>query len=162
MTKKSLTSLVKNGLSTRKIAECTGKSQTTICYWLKKYELKTTSQQCNVKDFHCKYCGETNPDLFVNMNQKRRHKTVCKKCHSKNTVDRFNKYKQEAINYKGGKCKKCGYDRCIGALEFHHRNPQEKDPSWKYMRNRKFENIKKELDKCDLLCANCHRELHCD
>jgi len=70
--------------------------------------------------------------------------------------------KQKAIEYKGGKCQICGYDKCQSALEFHHINPLEKDgndtgatkDSWM------FERKKPELDKCVLLCANCHREVH--
>ena len=66
-----------------------------------------------------------------------------------------------AINYKGGKCQRCGYDRCIAALEFHHRNPEDKKRGVdsRALSNCKWETAKKELDKCDLLCANCHREV---
>ena len=69
--------------------------------------------------------------------------------------------KQWALDYKGNKCKYCGYDRCIEALEFHHINPDEKDFSISD-RNIKldWEEIKKELDKCVLVCSNCHREIH--
>ena len=69
--------------------------------------------------------------------------------------------KQWALEYKGSKCIKCGYDKCIAALELHHRNMNEKEFSISD-RNIKlnWEEIKKELDKCDVLCANCHREEH--
>ncbi len=69
--------------------------------------------------------------------------------------------KQWALDYKGNKCKYCGYDKCIEALEFHHINPDEKDFSISD-RNIKldWEEIKKELDKCVLVCSNCHREIH--
>lgn len=69
--------------------------------------------------------------------------------------------KIRAVDYKGGKCIKCGYDKCYDALEFHHRNMDEKEfsPS-KLVRNNKWETVKKELDKCDLLCSNCHKEIH--
>ena len=66
-----------------------------------------------------------------------------------------------ALEYKGGKCQKCGYDKYIGALELHHLNPNEKEFNLSD-RNIKldWEAIKKELDKCILVCANCHREIH--
>ena len=66
-----------------------------------------------------------------------------------------------ARNYKGGKCAKCGYDKCQRALSFHHINPKEKDfdLSSKGL-TRSWERIKKEIDKCVLLCANCHMEVH--
>lgn len=68
--------------------------------------------------------------------------------------------KLEAIAYLGGKCTSCGYNKYYGSLEFHHRNPAEKEFQWNQMKKRSLEDIKKELDKCDLLCANCHREAH--
>lgn len=70
--------------------------------------------------------------------------------------------KLKAIEYKGGKCIKCGYSECIAALEFHHRDPTEKEVQWNQLRKRSWCKIIKELDKCDLLCANCHREEHFD
>lgn len=71
--------------------------------------------------------------------------------------------KQWALDYKGGKCQKCGYDKCIQALDLHHLNPNEKDFNISD-KNIKldWEIIKKELDKCILVCANCHREIHAE
>ena len=65
--------------------------------------------------------------------------------------------KQKAVDYKGGKCIVCGYSKCLSALEFHHTNPEEKEG---YNSHWTFERNKNELDKCILLCANCHREIH--
>ena len=66
-----------------------------------------------------------------------------------------------ARNYKGGKCAVCGYDKCQRALSFHHVNPKEKDFDLSSRGlTRSWERIKKEIDKCVLLCANCHMELH--
>ena len=72
------------------------------------------------------------------------------------------KRKYEAIMAKGGKCEICGYDKNLAALDFHHVNPEEKEFQ---IDARKFANsnlntLKEELDKCILVCANCHRELH--
>lgn len=64
------------------------------------------------------------------------------------------------INYKGGSCTICGYNRCPSALEFHHRVPSDKKFNLSEAKGLKFENTIKELDKCDLICARCHRELH--
>ena len=69
--------------------------------------------------------------------------------------------KEKCIVYKGGKCQICGYSKCNGAMEFHHRNPNKKDFSISRRRFNTFDaRLTKELDKCDLLCANCHREKH--
>ncbi len=68
--------------------------------------------------------------------------------------------KLRAVQYKGGKCRICPYDRCMGALQFHHLDPEQKDfhiakaGAWAWSR------IVKELDKCILVCANCHAEIH--
>ena len=69
--------------------------------------------------------------------------------------------KVKAVEYKGGCCEKCGYNKYVGALEFHHLDPTQKDfaiGSKGYTRS--WEKVKKELDKCILVCANCHREIH--
>ena len=69
--------------------------------------------------------------------------------------------REKAIKYKGGKCMICGYSRYSGALDFHHID--EKDKKFGISTNgitRSWEKTKKELDKCVLICSNCHRELH--
>ena len=74
---------------------------------------------------------------------------------------RRKKIRQMAVEYKGGECEMCGYSRCMEALEFHHKNPSQKDfgiSSQGYTRS--WKKVQDELDKCVMLCANCHRELH--
>ena len=69
--------------------------------------------------------------------------------------------KEELVAYKGGKCKRCGYNKCINALEFHHLNPNEKDFTISdSAKHYSLEDMKKEVDKCILVCSNCHREIH--
>ncbi|OHA47859.1 MAG: hypothetical protein A2806_02350 [Candidatus Terrybacteria bacterium RIFCSPHIGHO2_01_FULL_48_17] len=74
---------------------------------------------------------------------------------------RRRKLKLLAIEYLGGKCLACGYTRCAAAFDIHHRNPQKKEfgLSTKGL-TRSWARIKNELEKCILLCANCHREIH--
>ena len=68
--------------------------------------------------------------------------------------------KLKLINAKGGGCEKCGYNRCIAALEFHH-NGKDKDGDLAHMiKNGSIQKALKEGEKCVLLCANCHREAH--
>ena len=65
------------------------------------------------------------------------------------------------VEYKGGSCIKCGYNKCIGALEFHHMDPSNKDFTLSHIKSGKFDDrVKNELDKCILVCANCHRGIH--
>jgi DNA invertase Pin-like site-specific DNA recombinase len=78
---------------------------------------------------------------------------------SKSVVEWRKRTKIQLVEYKGGECEKCGYKKCIDALEFHHKDPNEKDftisgKSWS------FERLKKEADKCILVCSNCHKEIH--
>jgi len=74
---------------------------------------------------------------------------------------RRRKLKEMAVKYKGGKCVFCGYKKTINALEFHHLERGRKDFSLSQRGlTRSWERIKKELDKCLLVCANCHREIH--
>lgn len=87
----------------------------------------------------------------------------CKKCAADAVQKRRKKLKEELVAYKGGKCEICGYDECIAALEFHHLDPTQKE--FGIGANgitRSLESLKKEADKCLLLCCNCHRKLHWD
>ena len=78
---------------------------------------------------------------------------------SLNVINWKKRKKIELIDYKGGKCEKCGYNKCVEALEFHHLDPNEKDFGISN-NSYSFERMKKEVDKCILVCSNCHREMH--
>lgn len=67
--------------------------------------------------------------------------------------------KKEMVEYKGGECVMCGYNKSLRALQFHHLNPKEKDFNIGGVTTLN-EIVKKELDKCILVCANCHSEIH--
>lgn len=68
--------------------------------------------------------------------------------------------KAEAITYLGGKCMKCGGVFHPAVYDFHHRDPSEKDANPAQLMSGSWKKIVAELDKCDLLCANCHRLEH--
>jgi len=69
--------------------------------------------------------------------------------------------KAKYVEFTGGVCQRCGYGEFSSGMGFHHINPREKDcdPS-SVIRAGKLADIKKELDKCILLCRNCHQALH--
>ena len=70
--------------------------------------------------------------------------------------------KKEVVKRFGGKCQRCGYNKCIGALQFHHKDPSIKDFGLaKSGITHSWEDYWKEAQKCELLCANCHAEQHC-
>lgn len=79
----------------------------------------------------------------------------------KAVAKRRKKLKQMAVEYLGGQCVLCRYSKLHDALEFHHVDATKKDFGLaKRGLTRSWEKIKQELDKCVLVCANCHREIH--
>jgi len=68
--------------------------------------------------------------------------------------------KDRAIEYLGGKCANCGGVFHRNAFDFHHINPAQKERHIQPFLYGPWENLEKELDKCELLCANCHRIEH--
>ncbi len=84
------------------------------------------------------------------------------KCKSKYFVDKRRKQlKQMAVVHKGGMCQVCGYSKDISALAFHHLEPEHKDFSFSDKGlTRSWDAIIRELEKCQLVCLNCHAEIH--
>lgn len=103
----------------------------------------------------CYSCHKSLPETAF---YRKTNSGYCRKCFYIIQNEYRKNIKNKCIEYMGGECKFCGYSKCIGALEFHHLNPSIKDEL--VCRSRSFEKIKKELDKCILLCSNCHREKH--
>ncbi len=61
----------------------------------------------------------------------------------------------------GGKCSICGYGKCLDALQFHHLDPKKKHGKVMEILTRlSKEKGLKEAEKCQLICANCHAEIH--
>lgn len=92
-------------------------------------------------------------------------KNNCSLCELNRSKQYRLRLKSKAVEYKGGCCEICGYNKCLRSLVFHHRDPSEKDfaigesrPGYKIVR--KWDLVKVELDKCQLLCHNCHNEIH--
>lgn len=82
------------------------------------------------------------------------------KCNSCVVNHRRFALKKKCVEYKGGKCFVCGYKRCIRALTFHHLDPSKKDFTISGAHCIKWSRMAEELNKCVLLCANCHSEIH--
>ncbi len=152
MKKNDLARLVKKRKSTREISGELGKSQTAIRYWLKKHGLETDPQKPVI--YNCP-CGETKSKNFYG-----RKTRICKTCHNQYTIQKGQEKKAKGVELLGGKCQSCGYHKCIQALEFHHTDPKKKDVNFVSFRGWSWERIKKELKACELLCSNCHAEIH--
>ena len=143
---------VTKNISSRKYClECSpyGKHNTKI--------LENSISECNGKI--CTICKQDKSTEEFYQNGKVIN-SKCKNCLISEQVLRWQRMKIDAILSKGGKCVRCGYNKNYAALEFHHRDTNTKEYSWTKLRLQKKETRQKELDKCDLLCSNCHAEIH--
>ena len=100
---------------------------------------------------------------FYRQGDRKNGSSMCKKCFNKYCSDRWVDKKIDAINYKGNSCVDCNvsyptYPYVI--FDFHHLDPSDKDVDWSKLRLRSWNKIVEELDKCILLCSNCHRMRH--
>ena len=103
--------------------------------------------------FECNTCDVVGEENFYSS-----AKYQCKACWNQRTYKSRKDKLQLYVTSRGGRCSRCGYDKCLEALVFHHRNPEEKDPAWNKGWN--MDRLAVELEKCDLLCSNCHAEVH--
>jgi hypothetical protein len=169
MEKEELEKYIEEGISLNQISKMTLKSLTTIRYWVNKYELKssfvTFKDQVKTEYGETRFCSRCKSNVDTKNFHQRRGKengsTYCKPCTTDQTLERMRKLKIQMVDYKGGSCVRCGYNKYMGALEFHHLDPSEKDFNPSHLRKYKFDDrVKMELDKCILVCSNCHREIH--
>ncbi len=100
----------------------------------------------------CRTCGRN----FHYSREKGHTLSICNSCCAGVARDRL---KVRCLEYLGGSCVRCGYNRCVEALEFHHRTPESKLFGISGAYTRRWDAVRQELDKCDLVCANCHREI---
>ena len=101
----------------------------------------------------CGRCGR----VYVYDHGKGHGRSLCNSCHV--NTRRF-EVKRKAIKYKGGACSECGYNRCAAALVFHHIDPADKGFALGGRHSLSWPRLRRELDKCVLLCMNCHAEIH--
>ena len=154
MKRSDLCSMLAGGLSIRKIAAARNTSYTNVRYWIRKHGLSPNKVK---RGRSCK-CGETDPLKFY-----ARPRSTCMTCHNKYSHGRQIENKKWAVQIMGGKCKLCGYSKCIEALDFHHIDPSVKDgPNGNAAIRRGWskKRIAAEISKCILVCTNCHREIH--
>jgi transposase len=163
--RKTLASLVDAGLSTRAIAERLVFSQSTVRHWLRRHELRThRSRRADSngvrgvdpdrKLMECPRHGRTQFWLEA------RGIYRCLRCRSEAVARRRRKLKETMVAEAGGCCSICGYDRYIGALQFHHVNGASKDFGLADRGlTRSLDAVRAEARKCVLLCANCHSEV---
>lgn len=119
------------------------------------YTAKTIKPIVALRTKVCKWCSKGFTDGRITKNY------CSTKCLRNGVVDeRRKECKRQIVEYKGGCCEKCGYNKSIWALHFHHKDPATKEFSLGSGSTISLDRLKKEADKCLLLCANCHAEIH--
>jgi len=112
-------------------------------------------------NYVCKYCGTSLENT--------KHLSVCEDCSNKTQGNTWERQKEKAkerklffLHSKGGGCSKCGYNKNYAALHFHHLPQYKKEINLdsRSFGNNSLKTLQKEVDKCILLCANCHMEEH--
>ncbi len=175
--KEEILKLVEDGFTYNEISKKLNCSKAVISYHCKKNNITSKNIRLEVDDdlikkikelyeIHksslkvSKILGVSKQVVLKNVKSKDNLSDIqIKENRIKSVVDWRKRTKQKLVDYKGGSCTKCGYNKCISALEFHHIDPNKKDfqvcgKSWS------FERLKNEVDKCILVCSNCHREIH--
>jgi transposase len=158
-----LKALVESGATLAEIAEQLDRSVSTVRYWLVRYGIREPNpcgprrkrgNGSKTATFECKRHGLTEFIL------EGRGYYRCKRCRSAAVAKRRRKVKQKLVKEAGSACVLCGYDRWIGALQFHHLDRDRKAfHIGQRGHTRSFARCLAEARKCILLCANCHAEV---
>lgn len=164
----TVSALVDEGLSVRQLADRLQRSTATVRHWLATYELTTRrarqlaearSASAHVAEGTtfavCPKHGLSRFGVRPDKGSRR-----CLACRSEHVIARRRRVKATLVAEAGGRCVVCGYDRWIGALEFHHVDASKK--SFALSREgvtRSIAKARAEAAKCVLLCANCHAEV---
>ena len=177
MDKENLTQDVLAGLTVKQIQDKYSCSRSKVYYYKTLYELnglspnskkairEDTEKQCNI-------CNEIKPlsEFYSNgysTTGKVKYKPACRTCENHKRISGFYSYIIEylSITNREYKCTRCGYTNIFGSLDFHHKNPTEKefalsnaDKTMSF--DRFMQEVAPEIDKCEILCPNCHRLEH--
>lgn len=178
--KESIIELRKNGKTVNEIVKILGCAKSTVAYHCGKINLKSVHQLSIITDdivhemkilyneLQCSkkvanklgLCHVTVKKYLKDYLTKRIYHTkeTKKKAVCQSVISCRKKNKQRLVEYKGGKCIICGYNKCNRALEFHHLDRNNKSFSISNT-NIKYEKLQAEVDKCILVCSNCHCEI---
>jgi DNA-binding CsgD family transcriptional regulator len=160
--REQLERLAADGATLREIATVLDRSTATVRHWLKRWGIERVDKRRTQLppdaprdvDMRCPSHGVTR----FRLDHRRSYR--CLRCRQEKVAERRRTVKRILVAEAGGCCARCGYDRCIAALQFHHMDPRTK--SFTLSSNgvtRSLESARKEARKCTLLCANCHAEV---
>jgi transposase len=167
--REDLEALVEADMSIAQIAEALGRSKATVRHWLGKYGLRTSGgvgRRSADASRAAREAGLAEATLVCPKHGEGEHVRDtrgyfrCRRCRQEAVVRRRRRVKEILVEEAGGRCRLCGYDRCVAALEFHHLDPTMKE--FGVAQNgmaRSIERLRAEVRKCVLLCSNCHAEV---
>lgn len=166
MDRDELERLIDLGLTQRAIAEELGCSQTTVRYWLRRWDLNTRPTLAIKDGREAREAGLTERVLDCKTHGRGRFVIDtqgyyrCARCRADRVAERRRQIKAILVTEAGGRCVLCGYDRHVAALEFHHRDPAAKRFGLGAGGlTRSLASARAEAAKCELLCSNCHAEV---
>jgi transposase len=164
--RKELEGWVDRGASFAEMARHFNVSQHTVGYWLRRHGLRTRASRNRELQAEARRAG------MATVRRKCRHHGMtefllegsgryrCLRCRQERVASHRRKIKRILVDEAGGKCCLCGYDRYVGALQFHHLDPSQKRfPLSLRGITRSIDAVRAEARKCVLLCANCHAEV---
>jgi transposase-like protein len=164
---RELRELHARGASLREIAQHFDRGTNTVRYWLKKFGLGPTAgglRRAAIKE--ARHAGDRDVELSCLHHGMTPHvieksgRVRCKRCRSDAVSEARRRIKRILVEESGGACLICGYDRCIAALEFHHRDRKKKLFALSRKgATRSLKAARAEARKCILLCSNCHVEV---
>jgi transposase len=167
--REEMEALVEAEMSIAQIAGRIGRSKGTVRHWLRQHGLKTYAQEGRVGERSTRASKAAGKATVIR--KCRRHGMTefwlegrgyyrCKRCRMERVSQRRRKIKAILVAEAGGRCALCGYNRCVGALHFHHVDPSSKRFHLSMQgATRSLAAARAEMAKCALLCANCHAEV---
>lgn len=164
--REQLEPLIEQGLSLREIADRLDRSQRAIRYWIEAHCLPSPIEIRHVDRDQALACGTRVVTRTCAKHGRgsyvveRSGRVRCRRCRAERVVAWRRRTKERLANEAGGRCTICGYDSYLGALEFHHVDPEKKSFGLS-MRGitRSIDDLRAEAAKCVLLCGNCHAEV---
>jgi transposase len=169
LAREDLEALVEEGMSIAQIATALDRSKGSIRHWLEKYGLNTTNvgggpSRKGAREARAAGLAETVLECpqhgRVEHVREPRGYYRCRTCRMEAVVRRRRRVKKILVEEAGGRCKLCGYKRCLAALQFHHLDPSIKEFGVAQQgMARSIERLRVEAHKCILLCSNCHVEV---
>ena len=162
LARERLETFVHAGMSIAQIAEAVDRSKATVRHWLSEYGLRT----CRAERRRIMASGawrltlECHRHGMTQFQRRGKGGYRCLRCRSEAVARRRRRVKEILVGEAGGACQACGYNRCLAALEFHHRDPADKRFALSHRGvARSLAKARAEATKCVLLCSNCHVEI---